>query len=220
MPDVASPPIVLRVALIVIGLAFWFATQRMINYRPRGSGTIGDGLHTLTEPLWRWFSAERRRSDVLLIVTSLGIDLFGLFLIGLILLGPTVAPFFGLLFLFGLRQVCQVLCTLPVPEGCIWRPTGVPTFLVTYDVANDLFFSGHTAMAVFGAIEVGRWGGTVWGVAAGAVAAFEALAVIVLRAHYTMDVFAGAMTAVVAVLFADAIGPTFDAWLVAVGAWL
>ena len=38
----------------------------------------------------------------------------------------------------------------------IWHDPGFPSFLVTYHVANDFFFSGHTAIAVFGAIELSR----------------------------------------------------------------
>ncbi len=49
------------------------------------------------------------------------------------------------------------------------------SLLVTYTVTNDHFFSGHTGIAVFGAIEISRSRET-W---------------LTLRAHYAMDVFAG-----------------------------
>ena len=55
----------------------------------------------------------------------------------------------------------------------IWRSPGVPSLLVTYGVSNDLFFSGHTALAVYGAIELGRWGGPAWAVVGRALAVFE-----------------------------------------------
>jgi len=35
----------------------------------------------------------------------------------------------------------------------IWRHPGIPSLLVTYDVATDFFFSGHTAIAVLASIE-------------------------------------------------------------------
>jgi len=38
----------------------------------------------------------------------------------------------------------------------IWHDPGFPSLLVTYHVTNDFFFSGHTAIAVFGAIELSR----------------------------------------------------------------
>src|SRR5207249_2901381 len=73
--------------------------------------------------------------------------------------GASVRPFVGLLVLFGLRQLTQVLCALPAPVGMIWpqEGPGFPSLLVTYGVANDFFFSGHTAIAVFGAIELCRF---------------------------------------------------------------
>jgi membrane-associated phospholipid phosphatase len=63
-------------------------------------------------------------------------------------------------------------------------------------VANDLFFSGHTAIAVLGAIELARTGRRWLAYAGAGIAVFEALSVLLLRAHYTMDVFTGAVTAI------------------------
>ena len=77
----------------------------------------------------------------------------------------------GLLILFGLRQLCQGLCALPPPEGMIWRNPGFPSLLVTYGTATDLFFSGHTAIAVYGCLELAHWGGPVAAVAGIAIAA-------------------------------------------------
>jgi membrane-associated phospholipid phosphatase len=98
-----------------------------------------------------------------------------------------------------MRQLCQWLCALPPPEHMIWRSPGFPSLLVTYGVANDLFFSGHTAIAVLGAIEFYRLFPRHWALAVsvGAVV-FEMCAVLVLRAHWTMDVVTGAMAAILA----------------------
>src|SRR5262249_22314921 len=116
----------------------------------------------------------------------------------------------GLIILFGLRQICQALTALPPPRGMIWRHPGFPTLLVTYGVANDLFFSGHTAMAVYGAIELARLGapwliGLAW-----IIAIFEVFVVLALRAHYTMDVFAGLITALYIAGLAGLLAPACD----------
>jgi membrane-associated phospholipid phosphatase len=76
----------------------------------------------------------------------------------------------------------------------IWRHPGFPSLLVTYDVANDFFFSGHTAIAVLGAIEAAKIAPGWIAAVAGVIAFLEAATVLILRAHYTMDV----LTAVVA----------------------
>jgi hypothetical protein len=134
-------------------------------------------------------------ANALLITSSGFIDLFGLFLLGSALFGPSLRPGIGLLLLFVFRQVSQLTCALPTPPDMIWRQPGFPSLLVTYNVANDFFFSGHTAIAVLGAIEVAKvapW----WIAGAAAVIAFlEGATVLVLRAHYTMDVLTAAVAA-------------------------
>ena len=212
-----DPPIILRLALVVVGLGLWFLTQRLLRYRPEGSGILGDGLHTLTAPLNNLLLAYPRWADGLLVVSSLGIDVLSCFVLAYGVLGPSVRPFAGLMMLFFLRQACQALCALPPPKNMIWRSPGVPSLLVTYGTTNDLFFSGHTALAVYGSIELARWGGTPWAVAGAAIALFEMAAVLVLRAHYTMDVFAGAVTAFAAAVVAQWVAPTCDQWLIEVG---
>jgi hypothetical protein len=49
------------------------------------------------------------------------IDLFGLWLLGSALLGPTFRPFLSLFGLYVLRQICQALCSLPAPPGARGR---------------------------------------------------------------------------------------------------
>ena len=61
-------------------------------------------------------------------------------------------------------------CALPPPRGMIWRNPGVPSLLVTYGVSADFFISGHTGIAVLGAIEAARLLPWWVGLAAGVVA--------------------------------------------------
>jgi hypothetical protein len=95
----------------------------------------------------------------------------------------------------------------------IWHHPGFPSALVTYGVSNDLFFSGHTAVAVFGAIELARRGGRGWRALGLGIASFEILAVLALRAHYTMDVFAAVMTALWVSTFIDPLASRCDRFL-------
>jgi hypothetical protein len=151
-----------------------------------------------------------RTANGLLITSSAFIDLFALFLLARAIFGPTFRPFIGLLMLFALRQICQALCALPPPEEMIWRNPGFPSLVVTYGVANDLFFSGHTAIAVFGAVELARLGRRWLGVLGFGIALFEVATVLTLRAHYTMDVFTGAVTALLVAGVAAKISPGCD----------
>jgi hypothetical protein len=91
----------------------------------------------------------------------------------------------------------------------------VPTLLVTYGVSTDLFFSGHTGLAVLGAVELARTN-KFWLIVLGvSIAVFEAATVLVLRAHYTMDVFTGAVTALLVSQQAALLAPRCDRALAA-----
>lgn len=204
-----------RVGIIIAGLRVWFWTQSLIGAKspPAVSGGIGDAVHAWTAPVNEWLHAHPDAANALLITSSAGIDALGLLIIGATVFGRSVRPFLGLICLFSLRQACQMLTSLPPIEGMIWHDPGVPTLLVTYGVSNDLFFSGHTALAVFGTLELARLGKPPLVVFAGLLALFEISAVLVLRAHYTLDVFTGITTALFVGLIAGKIAAPVDAWL-------
>jgi len=110
----------------------------------------------------------------------------------------------------GLRQIMQALVALPSPPNAIWHYPGFPSLLVTYGVANDYFFSGHTAIAVLAATEMARVGKR-WLTGLGVlIVVFEVLAVLVLRAHYTMDVFTGIVTGLFAARMASCISSAMN----------
>jgi PAP2 superfamily C-terminal len=118
-----------------------------------------------------------------------------------------------LVFLMLLRQFLQALCSLPVPTGMIWHYPGFPSLLVTYHVANDFFFSGHTAIAVFGALELSRLHQKWLTVSAILLVLFEVAAVLALRAHYTMDIFTGILAALWITRISERISPALDRYV-------
>ena len=135
--------LVFRSLTIALGLAAWFVSQSLIGARALCEGGIGDAVHEWTAPLNAWFGRNRGAANALLITTSGFIDLFAAFLLGSALFGPSLRPGIALLLLFLFRQISQLTCALPTPSGMIWRHPGIPSLLVTYDVATDFFFSGH-----------------------------------------------------------------------------
>lgn len=196
MPDL--PPfatIALRLLGIAGGLVAWFATQRVIGRRPMADQAIGDRLHQLTAGANAWLDRHPQVANALLIGSSLAIDAVTLFVLAYAVIGPSFAPFWGLLCLFGLRQLCQAAVALPAPPGIIWRHPGFPTLFVTYAVGNDFFFSGHTALAVFGAIQLASLGIPALTGLGVILALLQMALVIVLRAHWTLDVMAGLFAA-------------------------
>jgi hypothetical protein len=202
-----------RIVLTALALGIWFWTQSLIAQRPVPASSIGDGLHTLTAGLNSYFYHSPAAANALLILSSAFIDGLGLFLLGRWLFGPSVRPFLGLVLLLALRQILQAICALPAPPNMIWHYPGFPSLLVTYNVGNDFFFSGHTAIAVFGGIELARLGKRWLAIVAVAIVLFEIATVLILRAHYTMDVFTGILAALCVARFCTVISPRIDAWL-------
>ncbi len=206
-------PIFLRIAVIVVALLIWFWTQKLIAQKSDDMVSIGDGIHRLTAGWHQYLLDHDKVTNWTLIISSFFIDVLGLTMIALAIWGPSFAPFLGILIVFSLRQISQLCCTLPPPPGVIWRDPGAPTLLVTYGVSNDFFFSGHTALAVLGAIQICHIAPWWVGALAVLVALGEATIVLVLRAHYTMDVIAGAFAAWFAADMAGRLAPWVDGLL-------
>jgi PAP2 superfamily protein len=199
-----------RFAVTGIVLALWFWTQSLIGARTAPAAGIGDALHNLTAGLNSYFAQNSGAANALLIVSSALIDAFGLFLLGSWLFGGSVRPFLGLVLLMALRQLLQALCSLPVPAGMIWHYPGFPSLLVTYHVADDFFFSGHSAIAVFGALELSRFHRKWLTSTAILIVIFEVITVVILRAHYTMDVFTGILAALWISPLSERLSPHLD----------
>ncbi|MFT3784518.1 MAG: phosphatase PAP2-related protein [Nibricoccus sp.] len=209
--------ILLRIGIVAIALVVWFWTQRLIALKATSEDKIGDRLHEWTASLHGWFLVNPKAADATLIVTSALIDLFGLFLVGATIFGPTSRPFLALLLVFSLRQLCQAICSLPYPDRPIWRNPGFPSLLVTYGTSNDFFFSGHTSIAMIGALEIAQVAPPWLAVVAVCVAILEAATVIVLRAHYTIDVFAAVFAAWASEFVATRWAPVVDLWFSRIG---
>jgi len=199
-----------RVVLTAVALVVWFYTQSLIGARPAPVNGIGDGLHRLTAPLNSYLLEHATAANALLIASSALIDLLALFLLLRWLFGESMRPFLGLFLLMVTRQVVQAFCALPPPPNMIWHYPGFPSLLVTYSVAGDFFFSGHTAIAVFAATEVARLKKAWLTAVAVLIVMFEILTVLVLRAHYTMDVFTGLVVALWVGSFIDRLSTPID----------
>jgi len=193
----------IRVALTGLALIIWFWSQKLIGSRGAPIMGIGDRLQDLTAPVNLYLHAHASAANLLLIVSSAIIDLLGIFLLTRWIFGASLRPFLGLVIVLGLRQIIQSVVALPTPPSSIWHYPGFPSLLVTYSVSNDYFFSGHTAIAVLAVTEIARLR-KHWLTALGIlVAVFEIATVLVLRAHYTMDVFTGIVTGLYAAYLAD-----------------
>jgi PAP2 superfamily C-terminal len=200
-PFRSSLPI--RLAVTATALVLWFWTQSLIGARGLPASGIGDRVHTATTSANLYLHSHPVAANALLVVSSGIIDLLGIFLLSMWIFRSEPRPFVGLVIVLGLRQIMQACVALPAPPDAIWHYPGFPSLLVTYSVANDYFFSGHTAIAVLGATELVRAGKRWITVGAVGIVVFEAATVLILRAHYTMDVFTGLVTGLYAAHLAE-----------------
>ncbi|MGD0509321.1 MAG: phosphatase PAP2-related protein [Terriglobales bacterium] len=204
-PARSGRALAIRLTVTAVALVIWFWTQSLIGTRHAPDAGIGDRLHTATASANSYLHTHPTAANALLIVSSAIIDLLGIFLLSQWIVGASVRPFLGMVIVLGLRQIMQALVALPVPPNAIWHYPGFPSLLVTYGVANDYFFSAHTAIAVLAATEMARMGRR-WLTGLGVlIVFFEVVAVLVLRVHYTMDVFTGAVTGLYAAHVAGSI---------------
>src|SRR5436309_4846052 len=202
--------LLLRLMVTGIVLALWFWSQALIGARAAPASGIGDAVHNLTARLNSYFSQNSGAANALLVVSSALIDALGVFLLARWFVERSVRPFLGLVLLLALRQMMQAICALPAPPNMIWHYPGFPSLLVTYHVANDFFFSGHTAIAVFAATELSRLRRNWLTAAAILLAVFEVATVLILRAHYTMDAFTGVVAAFWVADLSSRISPRLD----------
>ena len=192
--------------LSALGLfgVFWFKTQAYLaQYQLSDDGSIGDGVHDLLLPFTEYVHANPDVGEKLLIFSSGCIDFFATLMVLASVFGSTMRPAVAIMFVFIMRQVCQMVVTLPAPEKVFWRDPGVPSLFVTYETANDFFFSGHTAIAVVCAIEMSRIFGRIGTLIGVLFASLEIFVVLALQAHWTMDVFAGFVAARYATLVSE-----------------
>jgi hypothetical protein len=204
-----------NLAFVVFMIWFWFWSQAKIASKPPPPVEVGvgDRLFAWGTPINDWYHAHPRAADATLLVTSMFIDVLAIYMFATSIFGDTVRPLLAVLVVFAMRQLCQYLVTLPEPNRMIWRKPGFPSLLVTYETENDFFFSGHTAISVVAAAQLVH-AAPLWLAVLGClIAAVEATTVLVLRAHYTMDVFAAIVAAVTADVVATAIAPSVDSFL-------
>lgn len=207
-------PNLIIILFVIVAIWLWFWTQRLVGKKVHTEAhRVFDRVHVWSEPLNRWLNNNSTFANALLIATSLVIDITALFLIGVGIFGSSLRTLLALVIVMAFRQACHFVSSLPTPPGIIWRYPGFPSLFVTYEVGNDFFFSGHTAIAMLGALQFIHSGNMWLIIAAFVVVAVQLVSVLALRAHYTIDVFAAIFVAWVANSVATQVAPMLDLWI-------
>lgn len=207
----------LRVLIALMLFFVWHLTQQLISSQKAeisfGSNAILDQSFEFSASINHFLNENKEVSRILLIFMSIEIDLITVLIFVKGIFGRSFKPIIGLVLVMMLRQMSQFFVSFPIPDGMIWFDTGFPTLFVTYSVKNDFFFSGHTALTVYGSLVLFKSSYTqensvrIWVVlkkiAPWFLILFQVSALIVLKAHYYMDIYAGFMTALAVYFFMD-----------------
>lgn len=79
------------------------------------------------------------------IINSMLIDLiFCYLLLTYVITGWNFDCLFSIAIFYLTRAFCMNLSKWPVPKHYIFEYPGIPSILISYEKANDLYFSGHT----------------------------------------------------------------------------
>ena len=91
------------------------------------------------------------------------------------------------------RSLFQSFFLMRKPEGYCWNYPGFPSLTVSYYSTSDFFYSGHVGAMMFCALENYYIGNVFMMWVALFAVVFESMILIVLRVHYSIDIFAGIM---------------------------
>ncbi len=185
-----------RLGFATVAIFLWFLSQIFLGKRVSSTDSeIRDHVHVLTAKINTHLHKNTALANFFLISSSFIIDVLTAGILIWSILGPSVKLLICMFILFFLRQLNQTITQLPIPKNMIWRNPGFPSIFVTYKVSNDLFFSGHTALATLAALELISFGNIFLSALAIFILIYEIVVVLILRAHWTMDVFTGVVTA-------------------------
>jgi hypothetical protein len=128
----------------------------------------------------------------------------------------SMRPFMSLFLVMAFRFVAQAAAVVPCAPGFLW-PRGsilgveIPSLLVDYHPANDMFFSGHTATVIVVAVELFEMGYfrsamLLWLL----VLPYIAVLVVAFRVHRGIDVLAAGFAALAACSLAEGLAAPLD----------
>ena len=185
-----------NILYVVIFYQFWFITQGFLETDSYSNTTIIDRTHTFIpfQYINELLNGNIYFAKFSIMITTLMIDINIVYYFYRFLFHNEKKTILILMCGTILRQLCQYINRLPMPENMIWFDPGFPTVIMNYSVANDFFFSGHTLTALIFGIEMIK--SEKWYIKCYSVVymSCEIIFILASRAHYFMDVYAAFCT--------------------------
>ena len=190
----------------------WFSqssTRDSQNYRRQGIPIATGPIHDMvlgslwSQNIYQFCRQNQLVYNILLDTSTIINDVFIYwFIVEILFVGWSIFHICTLSCI-ALRLICLHLNWIPPPSDMHWVRTNVPSPFVSFDVVDDMFFSGHVCHATICALYVFQmWPETVLSILFGIfIVVYQAfIVVVVTRGHYCMDVYSGFTTALMVYL--------------------
>jgi hypothetical protein len=197
---------IFKILYIIAGYIFWITTQRILGLDAISQNSVIDRMHNLVRPINNYLRSNPKFMKYNFILSSLLIDINVSYVVIKYLLLDDDTRTITLLFSgFILRQICQYINRLPIPNNLIWFNPGFPSLFVTYHVENDFFFSGHTLIAFVSGFDIISNGDIMSKIYGTCFILYEVAVISFTFSHYFMDIYAAITTYFMLNYFYDSI---------------
>ena len=193
-----------RIGILFIGCSIWFCTQKLIGKKDLpNNNIIHDNFidNTLVNNVNAWLKNHINLLKKYIIISSLSMDFSVLFVFikfikkGTYLESKIIKILIATLLC---RQINQLITSLPKPIGKYWVYPGFPSIFVSYNVSNDMFFSGHTSISTIMAYYLWKKKLPYLGFA---YFFLNTSMIIFTKGHYFMDIYTAIITSSYWILF-------------------
>lgn len=187
---------IFQILILVVCYTCWIQSQRLLSTDNVIDNKITDRIHSssLFLSVHKYLKSNPEIARLHTIATSFLIDLNILIMFMNLFYYENYEPI--IIFFIGifLRQICQYINRLPIPDDVIWKDPGVYSIFITYDTTNDLFFSGHTFTAMTTGMMFYSSSNFLLQIYGIFFILYEIFFVLITRSHYFMDVYTGVCT--------------------------
>ncbi len=185
-----------RLGLLIFLYFLWIKSQTLLSSNIVSKNEIIDQIHKseLVENIIDYLEKNIHIARFHIALTTFLIDIT---LIIIILKSIWLNDYkFPIIYIIGiiLRQICQFINQLPIPNRMIWFDPGIPTIFMVYVTENDFFFSGHTLTGISIGIELIEQNNILTKIYGIFFMIYQIIFVLITRCHYFMDVYAAIAT--------------------------
>ncbi|MBX7066287.1 MAG: hypothetical protein K1X28_03560 [Parachlamydiales bacterium] len=171
---------------------------------------IHDALQAWTSGINTYLHNHSWAANTLQILYSLFGDLSVLTLYFFMIFTRSIRPILPMFIFMVLRQLLQALVSLPLPTGLIWEYPGFPSLFSNYELDTDFYFSAFVGINLLTTLYLMKYRIRWLTILGFGIVIFEAFADIVLRSHYTTDIYTSIMTAIFSFLVAEKLSTWID----------